>query len=50
MIGKLFKLLLFLALFAGVALIVYAYAGPFFGVEFAPGQVETRVPVTLGSE
>ena len=32
------------------ALVGYAYLGPFFGVDFAPGQEEIRQPVTLIEE
>ncbi|MCX7559941.1 hypothetical protein OS190_10210 [Sulfitobacter sp. F26204] len=48
--GKLIKLLIFLILVGFVALIGFAYLGPFFGAEFAPAQVETRQPVTLGTD
>ncbi|MGB3246472.1 MAG: hypothetical protein WBB25_18200 [Sulfitobacter sp.] len=50
MIGKLIKFLIFLAVVGGIGLVGYAYVGPFFGADFAPAQVESRVPVTLGSE
>lgn len=50
MLGKLFKFLIFLAIVGFVGLIGYAYVGPFFGADFAPAQVETRIPVTLGSQ
>lgn len=48
--GRLIKLLIYLIILGLVALIAYAYVGPFFGADFAPGQVEMRQPVTLGSE
>jgi len=48
MIGKLIKFLIFLIILGIIGLICYAYVGPFFGADFAPAQVETRVPVTLG--
>lgn len=48
MLGKLIKFLIFLAIVGFLALVGYAYIGPFFGADFAPPQVETRVPVTLG--
>ncbi|MFC6637993.1 hypothetical protein [Sulfitobacter sediminilitoris] len=48
--GRLFKLLIFLIVVGSIALVAYAYIGPFFGAEFAPDQVETRVPVTLGTD
>lgn len=48
--GKLFKLLIFLAVIGFVGLVGYAYVGPFFGADFAPSQVETREPVTLSGQ
>ncbi len=50
MLGKLIKFLIFLAILGVIALIGYAYVGPFFGADFAPPQVETRVPVTLDTD
>ena len=48
--GRLFKLLIFLIVVGFIALVAYAYIGPFFGAEFSPEQVKTRVPVTLGTD
>lgn len=48
--GKLIKLLIYLFIFGFIGLVGYAYLGPFFGVDFAPVQVETREPVTLVGE
>jgi hypothetical protein len=48
--GRLFKLLIFLIFVGGIALVGYAYIGPFFGAEFAAPQVEIRQPVTLQDE
>lgn len=48
--GRLIKLLITLVVLGFVALVAYAYVGPFFGAEFAPDQVEFRQPVTLGTE
>lgn len=45
--GKLIKLLIYLVVIGFLGLTGYAYLGPFFGADFAPDQVETRVPVTL---
>jgi hypothetical protein len=45
--GKLIKLLIFIAIFGFIGLVGYAYLGPFFGVDFSPDPVETREPVTL---
>lgn len=50
MLGKLIKFLIFLTILGIIALIGYAYVGPFFGADFAPQPVETRVPVTLDTE
>ena len=47
LMGKLIKFLIYLIILAGIGLIAYAYLGPFFGADFAPAAVETRVPVTL---
>ncbi len=48
--GKLTKLLIFLLIIGFIALVGYAYLGPFFGVDFSPTQTETRKPVTLIAE
>lgn len=48
--GKLIKLLIFLSVVGFIALIGFAYLGPFFGAEFAPAQVEIRQPIILGTE
>ena len=48
--GRLIKLLIFLIIMGFIALVGYAYIGPFFGAEFAPAQVETRQPITLGAD
>jgi hypothetical protein len=45
--GRLLKALIFLLLIGFIALVGFAYLGPFFGVDFAPEQVEIRQPVTL---
>jgi len=50
MIGKLFKLIGYLAVLAILALIAYAYLGPYIGVDFSPEQTEIRKPVTLNLE
>ena len=44
------KLLFYIALLGLIALIGYAYLGPFFGADFSPSQVEIRQPVLLGGE
>ncbi|MBD3663099.1 hypothetical protein [Sulfitobacter aestuariivivens] len=50
MLGKLFKLLMYLLIIGFIALVAYAYVGPFFGADFAPAQTETREPVSLPAE
>ena len=50
MLGKLFKFLIFLMIIGFIGLVGYAYIGPFFGANFTPAQVETRVPVTLDAD
>ncbi|MEQ6247895.1 hypothetical protein ABMC89_03295 [Sulfitobacter sp. HNIBRBA3233] len=47
MLGKLFKLLVILAILGFIALVAYAYAAPYFGVSFSQPPAEIRVPVTL---
>lgn len=47
MLGKLFKLLVYLAILGFIGLVGYAYIAPEFGVSFAPPQAEVRMPVTL---
>lgn len=45
---RLIKVLFFLALMAGLALIAYAYAGPvFFPADFAAPTAPVSQPVTL---
>ncbi|MCV6586393.1 MAG: hypothetical protein OIF47_12720 [Marinibacterium sp.] len=41
------KFLLYLLVLAFVALVVYAYVGPFFGADFSAPKSEIRQPVTL---
>ncbi len=47
MVGRLFRYIGYLVVLAAVGLIVYAYVGPFLGVDFSPPQVEVTKPVTL---
>ena len=44
---RIIKLLLYLAILAGLSLIAYAYLGPFFGADFSAPLHEIRVPVDL---
>lgn len=48
--GRLIKWLFYLAILAGLALVAYAYVGPFFGVDFSPTQTEIRQPVDLDGQ
>ena len=41
------KWLFYLALLLGIALVAYAYLGPWFGVDFSPEATEIRTPITL---
>lgn len=45
--GRIFKWLIYLALLAGIALIAYAYIGPFFGADFSAPMQEIRIPVDV---
>ncbi|MBS0122935.1 hypothetical protein [Thetidibacter halocola] len=45
--GRLIKLLFYLAILGALALVAYAYVGPFFGADFSPPQGEIRQPVDL---
>ena len=47
---RLVKLLLYLLVLSGIALVAYAYVGPWFGADFAPPQGEIRLPVTLDAD
>ena len=44
---RLIKWLIYLAILAGLALIAYAYVGPFFGADFSAPVREIRVPVDI---
>lgn len=44
------KFLIYLGFFGFVALVAYAYLGPFFGADFSAPQTETRIPVTLDAD
>lgn len=48
--GRLIKWLFYLLVLAGIALVAYAYVGPFFGADFSPPQSEIRVPVELDED
>ena len=44
---RIIKWLIYLAILAGLALIAYAYLGPFFGADFSAPLREIRVPVNI---
>ncbi len=45
--GRIIKWLIYLAILAGLALIAYAYVGPFFGADFSAPLQEIRIPVDV---
>ncbi|UYV39658.1 hypothetical protein N4R57_10700 [Rhodobacteraceae bacterium D3-12] len=45
--GRIIKWLFILAILAVIALVGYAYIGPFFGADFSPPQQEIRVTIEL---
>ncbi|KMK66545.1 hypothetical protein [Puniceibacterium sp. IMCC21224] len=45
--GRIVKWLFYLLVLGGIALVAYAYIGPFFGADFSPPQTEIRKPVQL---
>ncbi|MGI3164769.1 hypothetical protein [Pseudooceanicola sp. 200-1SW] len=44
---RILKWLLYLALLGGIALVAYAYLGPWLGADFAPPAQEIRAPLVL---
>jgi len=48
--ARLIKWLFLLVLLAFVALVAYAYIGPFFGVDFSPPQEEIRQDLILETD
>lgn len=48
--GRLIKYLIYLAVMCFIALAIFAYVGPFFGVEIAPPLSERSVPVDLDGQ
>ena len=50
MVGRMIKFLVYLLCLCVVGLVLYAYVGPFFGVDFAAQQNEVRLPVTLNAD
>ncbi|MGV6848960.1 MAG: hypothetical protein ACWA5A_11330 [Marinibacterium sp.] len=47
---RLIKFVIYLVALAFIALTVYAYFGPLFGVDFSAPQGEVRKPVTLDAK
>ncbi|WP_164932985.1 hypothetical protein [Tropicibacter alexandrii] len=45
--GRIIKWLFYLLVLGGIALVAYAYVGPYFGADFSPPQTEIRQPVEL---
>ena len=45
--GRLIKYLFYLVVLGFLALVGYAYVGPYFGADFSAPQTEVRIPVTL---
>ncbi len=50
MAGRLLKFIVYLAVLGGLALVAYAYLGPWFGADFAPPRSEIRQPVVLDAD
>ena len=48
--GRIVKWLIYLLILSALALIAYAYIGPYFGADFSPPQIEVRQPVTLDAD
>ena len=47
---RLIKWLIYLAILGFVALVAYAYIGPFFGADFSPDQTEIRQDIILETD
>lgn len=47
---RILKYLFILALLGLIALVGYAYVGPYFGADFSAPKSETRVPVQLDAQ
>ena len=48
--GRLIKWLFYLLILAAILLILYAYAGPYLGVDFSAIQSEQSTPITINTE
>ncbi|MBY6089750.1 hypothetical protein ACX9MO_18060 [Pseudooceanicola sp. 502str34] len=47
---RVIKWLFYLAILLFIALVAYAYIGPFFGADFSPPADEIRIPVELDAQ
>lgn len=47
---KLIKWLVYLGILGFIALVAYAYIGPFFGVDFTPSTSEIRQDIILETQ
>ncbi|TCS61157.1 hypothetical protein EDD52_112115 [Primorskyibacter sedentarius] len=47
---RIFKWLFYLLVLGAIALVAYAYVGPFFGADFSAPASEVREPVTLHAQ
>jgi hypothetical protein len=45
--GRILKFLIYIACLIVIGVVLYAYVGPWFGVDFSAPQGEVRVPVVL---
>lgn len=48
--GRILKFLIYLICLAFIAIVTYAYLGPWFGSDFSAPQQEIRQPVTLDAK
>ena len=48
--ARMIKWLFYLAVLAFLALVAYAYVGPFFGADFSPPEEEIRQDILLETE
>lgn len=47
---RLIKWLIYMAILGFLALVAYAYVGPFFGADFSPSQSEIRQDIILETD
>lgn len=47
---RLIKWLFYLAILAFIALVIYAYVGPFFGADFSPPTNEIRQEIIIETD